>query len=130
MIEFKFRRRTVIGLMKPLVFISALFLAGVVCAQNPTPELDTTELPVQQGDPQLKTFSTDTYLKNHKRIMPEELPKEVIRTLEAGSQYEGWRKAPIYVNEKGDRFVVEITTADRTERFQFDRQGKPVPLDQ
>lgn len=113
-----------------LIAIAALFFSATLTfAQGPTPELDTAQIPVEQGDPALKTFSPDTYLKDFKRIMPDELPAPVRTTLEAGTQYEGWQRAPIYKNKKGDRFVLEITSGDKTERFQFDAQGKPVPFD-
>ena len=116
--------------MKSILLAALLFSAIVAFAQNPTPELDTTQIPVEQGDPALKTFSPDTYLKDFKRIMPDELPAPVRTTLDAGTQYEGWQRAPIYKNKTGDRFVMEITSGDKTERFQFDAQGKPVPFDE
>ena len=116
--------------MKAVLFFATLFFAGVALAQNPVPELDTTQIPVEQGDPALKTFSPETYLKDFKRIMPDELPAPVRTTLDAGTQYSGWQRAPIYKNKKGDRFVLEIPSDDRTERFQFDAQGKPVPFDE
>ena len=116
--------------MKAILFAALFFSSSVALAQNPTPELDTTQIPVEQGDPALKTFSPDTYLKDFKRIMPDELPAPVRTTLDAGTQYEGWQRAPIYKNRKGDRFVLEIQSGDRTERFQFDAEGKPVSFDE
>lgn len=117
--------------MKTISLISAgLLFAIAAVAQTPAPEPDTIPLPVEQGDPVQRTFPSHNYLEGFVRVMPDELPAAVRTTLESGSSYDGWRRAPIYKNPKGDRFIVEITTGGKTETFQFNAQGRPVPFDQ
>lgn len=118
--------------MKTFAYIlTALWLtAGTAFAQNPTPELDTTKNPSRQTDPAVKVQPSNDYLENHLRIMPQELPEPVKRTLESGTQYSGWQRAVIFRKEDGKEFVVEITEGNKTESFRFDKQGKPLPLDE
>lgn len=118
--------------MKTFVYILATLLltAGTAIAQNPTPELDTTKNPSKQTDPAVKVQPSNDYLEKHLRIMPEELPEPVKRTLESGTQYTGWQRAVIFRKEDGKEFVVEITEGNRTESFRFDKQGKPLPLNE
>ena len=112
------------------ILVALMLASGTALAQTPTPEMDTTKTPIKQTDPPLKVQPSNDYLENHLRIMPEELPEPVKRTLESGTQYSGWERAVIFRKEDGKEFVVEITEGNKTESFRFDRQGKPLPLDE
>jgi hypothetical protein len=108
-----------------LVFIAALSVSGL--AQNPVPDPDTVQTPVQEGDPTIETLPRGLdYVEKKKKITPEELPDAVKQSLESSAQYTEWQKAAIYHEENKDEYLVEFFTQGRTTTYRFDKDGKPI----
>jgi hypothetical protein len=116
--------------MKKLVSIlTGLFITiAAVYAQSPAPEPDTLRDPVKQTDPEGKVSPPEINYTDadHQKITPKQVPAGVRQTLESSPQYEGWEKASLYKNKSGSVFVVEITKADTTRTYRFDKLGRPV----
>jgi hypothetical protein len=95
-------------------------------AQSPAPEPDTLK-EAKQTDPEAKNLPHDThYTKDHVKITSKQIPAGVKRTLESGSQFEGWEKGSFYKNKSGNLYTLEITKGDTTRTYRFDASGKPV----
>src|SRR5690606_32935714 len=107
-----------------LTLVATLAAIAMSLAQSPAPELDTVRTPVRQGDPEPKTFPSHNYLEGFMRIMPDELPPAVIKTLSSDSTYHGWQKAAVYRNVRNTRFIVERSDLKQVETWQFDAQGR------
>jgi hypothetical protein len=115
--------------MKKLVAILAgLFITiAAAHAQSPAPEPDTLRDPVKQTDPEGRVLPRDVnYADDHQKITPKQLPAGVLQTLESSTQYDGWEKAFVYKNKSGSVFTIEITRADTTRTYRFDKLGRPV----
>lgn len=115
--------------MKKLISVLAglLITIAAVHAQSPAPEPDTLRDPVKQTDPEGGVLPKDVnYTDDHQKITPKQLPAGVRQTLESGTQYDGWEKASVYKNKSGSVYIVEITKADTTRTFRFDKLGRPV----
>ncbi len=116
--------------MNKLLFFAAAFTLSlsVALAQTPAPEIDTIRNPIRQGDPEPRTLPSYNYLEGFMRIMPDELPAAVIKTLESDKQYDGWRRSAAYANADRSRFIVEIAATEKAKTWQFNADGKPVPI--
>lgn len=114
--------------MKKLASIVAgLFITAAVYAQSPAPEPDTLRDPVKQTDPEGKVLPrSSNYAEDHQRITAKQLPPEIQRTLEASPEYEGWERATIYKGKSGNLYIIDITKADTTKTYRFDKLGRPV----
>ena len=106
-----------------------LFFASVtaVSAQTDTPQPDTISDPVQQGDPAVRHIPPQAdYVKEMGKILPEELPEPVRKTLESDAQYQGWEKAQLFVNKANDLYAVQFKETDKTITYRFDKDGKMI----
>ena len=116
--------------MKKLIFLSFAFMlvASVpVLAQNPVPDPDTVQNPVQQGDPAVKTLPPRLdYVEDRRRITPEEVPDLVKQSLESSAQYTDWQRAEIYHDTNKDEYLVEFSGQNRTTTYRFNKEGKPI----
>ena len=115
--------------MKKLAsFFAALFIAlAAACAQSPAPEPDTLRDPVKQTDPEGKVLpQSSNYAEDHQRITAKQIPAGVRQTLESSPTYEGWEKAALYKHKSGNLYIIEITKADTTKTYRFDKLGRPV----
>ena len=117
---------------KLILFFIAFSMYGVtaVVAQTPAPQPDTLSDPVQQGDPAVRTLPPQIdYVKDMDRVLPEELPEPVRRTLESSAQYTDWQKAMIYQNKEKDEYLVQFKESGKTTSYRIDKQGRPVRED-
>lgn len=111
------------------ITLAAVLAMGItqLSAQSPVPEPDSIPDPVKQGDPAADNIPPDLhYIKDVKRIMPDELPAPVRHTLESSPQYSGWEKSPIYKSRSTSYYIVELRAAGSTTKYTFDKNGKPV----
>jgi hypothetical protein len=114
--------------MKKLASILAgLFITAAAYAQSPAPEPDTLRDPVKQTDPEGRVLPRSAnYAEDHQRITSKQIPAGVRQTLESSPEYEGWERAMIYKNKSGNSYIIEITKADTTKTYRFDKLGRPV----
>jgi hypothetical protein len=110
------------------LFLVGLLVSTAMLAQSPAPEPDTLKVPVKQTDPEIKVQPRDAnYVKeDNVRIMPSEVPAAIKQTLESSPEYSGWEKATIYKSKNGNKFTIEVTRADTTRIYRFDKSGKPL----
>lgn len=115
--------------MKTIVFLS-FFLFGTIVlvhAQSPVPEPDTLKNQVRQIDPVPQTMPQDAnYTANKIKITAAEFPESVKRSLNAGSEYEGWQKGAAYKSKDGKEYILEMHEADTLRIFRFDKNGKLI----
>jgi hypothetical protein len=110
-----------------LLFAFLMISATTLFAQNPAPEPDTIPDPVKQGDPAIRQLPAETgYLKDMKRIMPEELPQPVRQTLQSSAQYSNWEKAMIYQSKRNEEYLIQFPEAGKTTSYRFDKEGRPI----
>jgi hypothetical protein len=115
--------------MKKLIFSFSIILFASVSllAQNPVPDPDTLQNPVQQGDPAVRTLPPRLdYVEDKKRIVPEELPELVKQSLESSAQYTDWQRAMIYHDQNKDEYLVEFSSEGKTTTYRFNKEGKPI----
>ena len=116
--------------MKKLIFLPLTFVILTTItsvAQNPVPDPDTTQNPIQEGDPALETLPPRLdYVEDKKRITPQEVPDVVKQTLESSAQYTDWQKATIYHDKNKDEYLVEFASEGKTTTYRFNKEGKPV----
>lgn len=114
--------------MKKLASIVAgLFITAAVYAQSPAPEPDTLRDPVKQTDPEGRVLPrSSNYTEDYQRITAKQLPPGVRQTLESSPEYEGWERATIHKNKSGNLYIIDITKADTTKTYRFDKLGRPV----
>ncbi|HEY0651677.1 MAG TPA: hypothetical protein VGD65_01070 [Chryseosolibacter sp.] len=113
--------------MKIIYFLSSFLFGAIVYAhgQSPVPEPDTLKNQVRQVDPVPQTMPHDAnYTANKIKITSTELPEGVKRSLNAGSEYEGWQKGTAYKSKDGKEFILEMREADTLRIFRFDKNGK------
>lgn len=115
--------------MKTILLLS-FFLFGtmiLVNAQSPVPEPDTLKNQVRQVDPVPQTMPPDAnYTVNKIKITSAEFPEAVKRSLNAGSEYEGWQKGIAYKSKDGKEYILEMREADTLRVFRFDKNGKLI----
>ena len=116
--------------MKKLISLTfTLILVASVRAlsQNPVPDADTVQNPVQEGDPALETLPPRLdYVDDRKRIMPDELPPTVRESLESSAQYTDWKKATLYHDRNKDEYLVEFKEQGKTTTYRFNKDGRPI----
>lgn len=115
--------------MRKLILTTAGVLLSIAAlmAQSPAPDPDTLRDPVKQIDPEVKVLpQSDKYNEDRVKITAKQIPAAVRQTLSSSTQYEGWEKASIYQNKSGNIFIVEVTKADTTRTFRFDKGGRPA----
>jgi hypothetical protein len=113
---------------KFMTFLISVLIIGIAAAnaQSPAPEPDTLK-EVKQTDPEAKNLPQDNqYTKDHVKITSGEIPAEVKRTLESGTQFQGWERGTFYKSKSGNLYTLEITKGDTTRTYRFDSSGKPV----
>lgn len=115
------KRLTVITFILMLVSYTSLL------AQSPAPEPDTLSIPVQQGDPAIRTLPPRLdYVEDKRRITPEEVPQPVRQTLEGNASMKDWQKAVLFHDENKDEYIVEFTEAGKRTSYRFDKEGRPI----
>lgn len=115
--------------MKKYVMTFTLMLMGTICllAQNPVPDPDTVQNPVQEGDPALRTLPPRLdYVDDRKRIQAEEVPAPVRETLESNAQYSNWQKATLYHDANKDEYIVEFQETGKPTSYRFSKEGKQI----
>jgi len=123
--------------MKKLMLIVAgvLFIGGVTSyAQDTTgtykskQKMDQTKTKTDQGDHSMKSgqdMKGDQSMKGWTKVNSADIPASLRSTL-SGSQYSGWEKSSVYVNQAGDRYSLNLGDAASPRTFYFDKNGKPV----
>lgn len=116
--------------MKKLMLISlalTLIAAAPAFSQNPIPDADTLQNPVQEGDPAVRTLPPRLdYVDDKQRITAGEVPDAVRQSLESSAQYTDWQKATIYHDKNRDEYIVEFYTQGKSTTYRFNKEGKPV----
>lgn len=117
-------------IMKNLIFIAfalAVIAAAPAFSQNPIPDADTLENPVQEGDPAVRTLPPRLdYVDDKRRITAEEVPDPVRQSLESSAQYTDWQRASIHHDKNRDEYIVEFSGEGRSTTYRFNKEGKPV----
>lgn len=120
--------------MKKLIFISlalTLIAAAQAFSQNPIPEPDTLDNPVQEGDPAVRTLPPRLdYVDDKKRITADEVPDAVRQSLESSAQYTDWQKSTIFHDQNRDEYIIEFSSQGKTTTYRFNKEGKPVVQDE
>jgi hypothetical protein len=115
--------------MKTIYFLF-FFLFGTIAfvkAQSPVPEPDTLKNQVRQTDPVPQAMPHDaSYTTNAIKITSTEFPEGVKRSLNDGSEYEGWQKGTAYKSKDGKMYILEMREADTVRVFRFDKTGKLI----
>jgi hypothetical protein len=114
---------------KLIIFTVGLMALGTVSlsAQNPVPDPDTLQNPVQEGDPAVRSLPPRLdYVEDRKRITVGELPAPVRQSLESSAQYTDWEKAALFHDSNKDEYLVEFTQAGKTTTYRFNKEGKPI----
>ena len=112
-------------ILSTLLFIAAATVTAF--SQNPVPDPDTVQTPVQQGDPALETIPRGLdYVEKKKRITAQELPEPVKQSLESSAEYAEWQRASIYHEENKDEYLVEFHSQGKTTTYRFNKEGKPI----
>jgi hypothetical protein len=116
--------------MKSTIAIFTIFFfvaVTTVSAQTDTPQPDTLSDPVQEGDPSVRHIPPQAdYVKEMNKIVAEELPAPVKKTLESNARYEGWEKAQIFINKTNDQYAIQFKESDKTVTYRFDKNGKSI----
>jgi hypothetical protein len=116
--------------MKKLILttiILTIFATTSLLAQNPVPQSDTVENPVQEGDPAVRSLPPRLdYTDDRVKITPEEVPDAVRETLESSAQYTDWQKASVFHDKNKDEFIVEFTEKGRTTSYRFSKDGQAI----
>lgn len=109
-----------------LLFFALTASAISVCAQSPVADPDTLKT-VNRNDNAPDALPPDaSYTEDKVKITSAELPKEVKKTLEAGSEFSGWERGQVYKDKAGKVFVIEMREADTLRTFRFDKTGKLI----
>lgn len=112
------------------IYLSLFFLIGIVAytnAQSPVPEPDTLKNQVRQVDPVPQTMPQDAnYTAETIKITSAEFPAAIKKTLNAGSEYQGWEKGRAFKSKDGKMYLLEMSEADTTRIFRFDANGKLI----
>lgn len=120
--------------MKKLIFLSlalTLIAAAPAHSQNPIPDPDTLQNPVQEGDPAVRTLPPRLdYVDDKQRITADEVPDPVRQSLESSAQYTDWQKSTIYRDKNRDEYIVEFSSEGKTTTYRFNKEGKPVVEDE
>jgi hypothetical protein len=124
--------------MKKLMLIvaGALFIGGVSSyAQDTTgtyrskQKMDQTKTrTTDQNDHTMKSgqdMKGDQSMKGWTKVNSADVPASLRSTL-SGSQYSGWEKSSVYVNQAGDRYSLRLGDASSPRTYYFDKTGKPV----
>jgi hypothetical protein len=124
--------------MKKLMLLvaGALFIGGVASyAQDTTgtyrskQQMDQTKTrTTDQNDHTMKSsqdMKGDQSTKGWTKVNSADIPASLRSTL-AGSQYSGWGKSSVYVNQAGDRYSLRLGDASSPRTYYFDKTGKPV----
>jgi hypothetical protein len=124
--------------MKKLMLLvaGALFIGGVASyAQDTTgtyrskQQMDQTKTKTtDQNDHTMKSgqdMKGDQSMKGWTKVNSADVPASLRSTL-AGSQYSGWEKSSVYVNQAGDRYSLRLGDASSPRTYYFDKTGKPV----
>jgi hypothetical protein len=122
--------------MKKLMLIvaGALFIGGVASyAQDTTStyrsnqQIDQTKTrTTNQNDHTMKSgqdMKGDKSMKGWTRVNSSDIPASLRSTL-GNSQYRGWEKSSVYVNQAGDRYSVRLGDASSPKTYYFDKTGK------
>lgn len=116
--------------MKKLIFLSLTFVifgSLTAFAQNPIPDPDTVQTPVQPGDPTMETLPARLdYVDDKRRITADEIPDPVRQSLESSAQYTDWKKAVLYHDRNRDHYLVEFSAEGKVTTYRFNKEGRPV----
>jgi hypothetical protein len=67
----------------------------------------------------------DQSMKGWTKVNTADIPASLRSTLNS-SQYSGWEKSSVYVNQAGDRYSLRLGDATSPKTFYFDKTGKQV----
>lgn len=110
-----------------MLVICCLVSVATIQAQTPVPEPDTLKSPVRQNDPTPQTTAPNVdYTQNKIKITAADLPDEVQKSLQSGTQYTGWETADVFKDKAGKVFIIEVHQGDSKRVFRFDKTGRPV----
>jgi hypothetical protein len=122
---------------KLMLIVTGALLTGAVAsyAQDTTgtyrskQKMDQTKTrTTDQSDHTIKSgqdMKGDQSLKGWTKVNSADIPASLRSTL-SSSQYSGWEKSSIYVNQAGDRYSLRLGDAASPKTFYFDKSGKPV----
>lgn len=116
--------------MKKLMLIvaGALFIGGVASYAQDTTGTYKSKQQMDQTDQSIKSsqdMKGDQSMKGWTKVNSADIPASLRSTL-SGSQYSGWEKSSVYVNQAGDRYSVRLGDAASPRTYYFDKTGKPV----
>jgi hypothetical protein len=114
------------------VLVTALILVIIpiiVCAQDDDTIQYIHGLPVTGEDtlqqiPQEDLAPADSVAQ----ISPEQLPRELLRTLNGDSIYRGWQKHSIQLDKNTGLYWVHIRESTRVRSYGFNANGKQVSI--
>lgn len=118
-----------------LIVAGALFIGGVASyAQDTTgtyrskQQIDQTKTKTTDQDHTMKSgqdMTSDQSMKGWTKVNSSDIPASLRSTL-SSSQYSGWEKSTVYVNQAGDRYSVRLGDASSPRTYYFDKTGKQV----
>jgi hypothetical protein len=109
------------------VWVCVLFSSLAAYAQEPVPEPDTLKNQVNQKDPTPDNIAPDAnYTADKIKITTADLPREIKKTLNAGSEYTGWERGQVYKSKDSKLYILQMSKGDTTRTFRFDTNGKLI----
>lgn len=110
-----------------ILMVLTLIAAAPAFSQNPIPEPDTLQNPVQEGDPAVRTLPPRLdYVDDKQRITAAEVPDPVRQSLESSAHYTDWQKATLYHDKNRDEYIVEFSSQGKSTTYRFNNEGKPI----
>jgi hypothetical protein len=119
-----------------LVVAGALFIGGVASYAQDTTSVYKQKQQMDQTKPKTTDSKDNTMksgqdmkgdqgMKGWTRVDQADIPASLRATL-SSSQYSGWEKSSVYVNQAGDRYSLRLGDAASPKTYYFDKTGKPV----
>jgi len=114
--------------MKKTIFIlSACMFAGLVTANaqsDSTSIKSNNQQSPTSGQVQTTPGQTKTPRQSEMtRVKSSEIPASLRQTLQ-GAEYKGWENSTLYRSPNSDLYTIDISDANRTRSYRFDKNGK------
>lgn len=119
--------------MMKILCITAAFI--FLCTSRAFAQNDSTRyingLPVSEDDTASQFLQTDLDPKNHLKIVPpDQLPSDILKTLDRDGLYDGWRDSTVYYDRNTSLFLVHIKSAQSVKIIGMNGKGKPVTFNE
>src|SRR5690606_35174842 len=120
--------------MRTLFILLSVAMGLSVClchAQENDSTVYRFGLPVTEDDT-AESFSERDFPPRQRLtpVSPDALPGKVVKSLNEGRQYEGWRDQVVYYDRDARLFLVSVRDNGTVKIFGVNEQGDPVTFDE